>query len=95
MKRHEPIFEAHAALTMFEALAIALLEKGVLNKDELQIVLEDAAQAHRKQVQAGGDASFHLSVANLIERISIGANSVGSSRAALAPMTPPSGDGLD
>lgn len=95
LKRQEPIYEAHAALTLFEALAIALMEKDVLSKDELQIVLEDAAQAHRKQVQAGGDASFHLSVANLIERISIGANSVGSSREPLVPKGPRPQDRAD
>jgi hypothetical protein len=90
MKNQDPIFEGNAALTLFEALAIALAEKDLLSKDEIRTVLEDAAQAHRKQVKAGGDASFHLSVANMIERISIGANSVSASRRRLVPNARPS-----
>jgi len=92
LKRQNPTVEAHATLTLFEALSIALMEKDVLSRDELQIVIEDAAQAHRKQVQSGGDAAFHLSVASLIERISIGANSVGSSRERLTPNECPTSD---
>lgn len=61
-----------AALAVCESLMIALMEEGVLDKDEAQGVLEDAMCAHDNAAQSKGRTEVHRAAARLIEHINDG-----------------------
>lgn len=62
---------AAAALSVIEALLLALAEKGVLPDDEIASPLSDAASPHVNAAQSGPDfeAARHRAAAALIERM--------------------------
>ncbi|MCM2561278.1 hypothetical protein M8756_00500 [Lutimaribacter sp. EGI FJ00015] len=63
-----------AALSICEALLLALNDHDVLPEHEIMGVLRDAAETHEKTT--GPDAETHRAVAELINRIISGGNSV-------------------
>ncbi|WOI52192.1 hypothetical protein [Parvularcula sp. LCG005] len=70
-----PHIEGVAALTICEALLLALNDHGVLPEDEILGVLRDAAAAH-EQPPTKNDPELHKAVADLIRAIIAGGNSV-------------------
>ena len=70
-----------AALTICESLLIALTEKGVLQQDEAQFVLEDAMNSHQNAIEEERAIDLHEAAARLIHLIISQANSIrGSSK---------------
>ncbi|MDZ4094201.1 MAG: hypothetical protein U1D35_04745 [Paracoccaceae bacterium] len=65
-----------AALAICEALLLALNDRNVLPEREIIGILRDAAAAHQHAVPADGQAALHVAVADLINRIIDGGNSV-------------------
>lgn len=63
-----------AALSICEALLIALVEKGVLSLEEVQAALEDAAAAHQGGEAMGADSQFHHVVVQILERLIVQLN---------------------
>ena len=65
-----------AALTICEALLLALNDYKLLPEREILGVLKDAAATHVKAVGLDADSKTHQDVADLINRIIAGGNSV-------------------
>lgn len=65
-----------AALAICEALMLALNDRHVLPEAEILGVLIDAAAAHSNVPEGINHATLHQSVANLIQKIIDGGNSV-------------------
>ncbi|MCU0893334.1 MAG: hypothetical protein MUD06_03270 [Rhodospirillales bacterium] len=60
---------ARAALSVGESLAIALVECGMVAKQEIICALEDAASAHRNAAEEGLDQDVNAFAAAVIERM--------------------------
>ena len=60
---------ARAALSVGESLAIALVECGMVGKQEIICALEDAASAHRNAAEEGLDEDVNAFAAAVIERM--------------------------
>lgn len=67
---------AIAALTICESLLLALNDHGVLPEHQIVGVLRDAAAAHSNDPGDDGQGELHAAVADLINRIVDGGNSV-------------------
>lgn len=65
-----------AALTICEALLLALNDHKVMPESEIVGVLKDAASTHDKAAGLDSDSKTHEDVAALINRIIAGGNSV-------------------
>jgi hypothetical protein len=65
-----------AALTICEALLLALNDANILPEKEIVGVLKDAAITHEKASVGGVHGERHAAVAALINRIIAGGNSV-------------------
>jgi hypothetical protein len=65
-----------AALSICEALMLAINDHGILPEHEILGVLQDAAAAHENAVGSDADREMHAAVAGLINRIISGGNSV-------------------
>ena len=65
-----------AALSICEALLISLNDLKVMDDKEAHAVLVDAAATHRNAISASQNPEEHRAVADLIERIMNGKNSV-------------------
>jgi hypothetical protein len=65
-----------AALTICEALLLALNDANILPEREILGVLKDAAITHENAIDGGADSEMHTAVAALINRIIAGGNSV-------------------
>jgi hypothetical protein len=67
---------AAAALTICESLLLALNDRDILPKHQIVGVLRDAAAAHSNDPGEDGQGELHSAVADLINRIIDGGNSV-------------------
>lgn len=65
-----------AALSICESLLIALNDLKIIDAKETRAVLVDAAQTHRNAIAGSTNAAEHRAVADLIDRIVEGKNSV-------------------
>ena len=65
-----------AALSICESLLIALNDLKIFDDKETRAVLQDAAATHRDAIAGSPDAGEHRAVADLIDRIIDGKNSV-------------------
>jgi len=65
-----------AALSICESLLIALNDLKIIDDKETRAVLQDAAQTHRNAVDGSTNAAEHRAIADLIDRIVEGKNSV-------------------
>ncbi len=65
-----------AALAICEALLLALNDRKILPEREIVGILRDAAAAHGNDPGDDGEAAFHGEVADFINRIIAGGNSV-------------------
>lgn len=65
-----------AALAICESLLLALNDRNILPEPEILGVLRDAAAAHTNDPGTDGHAALHLAVADLINGILAGGNSV-------------------
>ena len=65
-----------AALSICEALMLAMNDHGILPEHEILGVLHDAAAAHENAVGPAADREMHEAVAGMINRIISGGNSV-------------------
>lgn len=65
-----------AALSVCEALLLALNDAGILPEKEIMGVLSDAAATHENAVGTGATIKRHQAAAALIRRIIAGGNSV-------------------
>jgi len=65
-----------AALSICEALLLALNDAQVLPEREIMGILEDAAASHENAGSPEADREMHAAVAALINRIIAGGNSV-------------------
>lgn len=65
-----------AALSICEALLLALNDAKVLPESEIMGVLEDAAATHENAGGSEADVEMHMAAAALIHRIIAGGNSV-------------------
>lgn len=68
--QHEAI--AMAAYSISESLALALAESGVMDRHEVEGLLQDAAAAHRDVMGQSEMGEKHLLAARLIERVLTG-----------------------
>jgi hypothetical protein len=68
--------EAAAALSICESLLIALSDLDVITDKDAHDVLLDAAATHRTAAETAKDPHMHTAVADLIEVIMNGQNSV-------------------
>lgn len=75
MSDHD-IHSGMAALSICEALLLALNDAHVLPEREIMGILQDAAASHENTEGTGADLEMHLAVAALINRIIAGGNSV-------------------
>ena len=75
MSSHDT-YSGIAALTICEALLLALNEADILPEKEIVGVLKDSASTHENAVGVGRDDEMHKGVAALINRIIAGGNSV-------------------
>ena len=66
-----------AALSICEALLLALNDRGLLPEHEIVGVLRDAAATHENAVGTDHEMDKHSAVADLINVIIAGGNSVG------------------
>lgn len=71
-----PDAAGHAALAICESLLLALNDRNILPEREIVGVLRDAAAAHEQAPPGDGLETLHLAVAELINRIIAGGNSV-------------------
>ncbi|MCZ0814283.1 MAG: hypothetical protein ACQEVT_18290 [Pseudomonadota bacterium] len=67
---------AVAALTICESLLMALNDRDILPEHQIVGVLRDAAAAHSNDPGEDGQGELHSAVADLINRIIDGGNSV-------------------
>jgi len=65
-----------AALSICEALLLAMNDRGLLPEHEIMGVLRDAAATHENAAGPDAERETHLAVAVLINRIIAGGNSV-------------------
>jgi hypothetical protein len=65
-----------AALSICEALLLALNDRNILPESEIMGIMSDAAAAHENAVGLDADMKAHKAVAALIKRIIAGGNSV-------------------
>jgi hypothetical protein len=65
-----------AALSICEALLLALNDRNVLPEREIVGILRDAAAAHQNEVAPNGEGALNAAVAVLINKIIDGGNSV-------------------
>lgn len=65
-----------AALSICEALLLAMNDHGLLPEREIVGVLSDAATTHTNASVSGADKETHLAVAALITQIIEGGNSI-------------------
>ena len=65
-----------AALSICESLLIALNDLKIIDDKETRAVLTDAAETHRVAMVASPDPAEHRAIADLIDRIVEGKNSV-------------------
>ena len=65
-----------AALSIVEALLLAMNDRGLLPEHEIAGVLRDAAATHANAVGTENETENHLAVAALINAIIAGGNSV-------------------
>jgi hypothetical protein len=65
-----------AALSICEALLLALNDAKVLPESEIMGVLKDAAVSHENANGSNAEREMHSNVASLINRIIAGGNSV-------------------
>ncbi len=65
-----------AALTICEALLLAMNDHNILPEDEIMGVLRDSATTHENGVGSEREMETHRAVAALINRIIDGGNSV-------------------
>lgn len=65
-----------AALSICEALLLAMNDHKLLPEGEIMGVLRDAAASHENAVDAKAEMETHRAVAELIRRIIAGGNSV-------------------
>ncbi len=65
-----------AALTICEALLLALNDHELLPENEIMGVLRDSAETHENGVGSQSELETHRAVAALINRIIAGGNSV-------------------
>jgi hypothetical protein len=65
-----------AALSICEALMLALNDANILPEQEIMGVLKDAAEAHRNVAETDADFEDHQAAAILIRKIITGGNSV-------------------
>lgn len=70
------IYSGMAALSVCEALLLALNDAGILPEKEIMGVLLDAAVAHENAHGTEADVERHKSAAALIRKIISGGNSV-------------------
>ena len=69
-------YSGHAALSICEALLLAMNDGGLLPEHEIVNVLRDAAATHENAKGAEAETETHRSVAALINQIIAGGNSV-------------------
>lgn len=65
-----------AALSICESLLIALNDLKIFDDKEARAVLQDAADSHRNAMSGSKNPDEHRAIADLIERIADGKNSV-------------------
>lgn len=65
-----------AALSICESLLIALNDLRIIDDKETRAVLQDAAQTHRNAIAGSPNPDEHRAIAELIDRIVDGKNSV-------------------
>jgi hypothetical protein len=65
-----------AALSLCEALLLAMNDAGILPEKEIMGVLTDAAAAHENAVGSAAEVERHRAAAALLRRIIAGGNSV-------------------
>jgi hypothetical protein len=58
-----------AALSVFEALALTLVEHGILAEDDVCAAIDDAIEAHKDAAISTSDTEIHVAAARLAERI--------------------------
>lgn len=66
----------NAALSICESLLLALNDRNILPEREIVGILKDAAAAHENAPPGDGIEAMHKAVAELINRIIDGGNSV-------------------
>lgn len=72
----QPEHAGLAALTICEALMLALKERGVLPEHELLGILQDAAATHENATGSDVEMAAHRAVAELIGSIIMGGDAV-------------------
>lgn len=65
-----------AALSICESLLIALNDLKIIDDKETRAVLQDAAESHRNAIPGSSNPDEHRAIAELIDRIVDGKNSV-------------------
>jgi len=65
-----------AALSICESLLIALNDLKIIDDKETRAVLQDAAETHRNAIPGSANPGEHRAIAELIDRIVHGKNSV-------------------
>lgn len=65
-----------AALTICEALMLALNDHNILPEGEIMGILHDAAASHENDPGHDGEGELHQAVADLINKMIAGGNSV-------------------
>ena len=65
-----------AALAICESLLLALNDRNILPENEIIGILHDAAAAHENVAEEDGNTKLHMAVAELINSIISGGNSV-------------------
>jgi hypothetical protein len=65
-----------AALSICESLLIALNDLEIIDDKETRAVLQDAAESHRNAMPGSPNPDEHRAIADLIDRIVEGKNSV-------------------
>ncbi len=71
-----PDTAGHAALAICESLLLALNDRNILPEREIIGILQDAAAAHEQAPYGDGKEDMHGAVAELINQIIGGGNSV-------------------
>lgn len=69
-------YSGMAALSVCEALLLALNDAGILPEQEIMGVLTDAAATHENAVGSAADVERHQAAAALLRQIIAGGNSV-------------------
>ena len=65
-----------AALSICESLLIALNDLKIIDDKETRAILKDAAESHRNAMPGSANPEEHRAIADLIDRIVDGKNSV-------------------